>query len=580
MARPPPLPTSAAVSVADVLRLNPNPFSPPQPPPPFRRLSIYHPSLRLLPSLRSLPALLQAHAQLVASGLLRHPLGAGLLLRASAAAAPLPHTLLLFRHLPAPDPFCANTVIRALSLSPEPLLALQFFFANLRTGFAPNSFSFPPLLAACGRATSLHASEKCHAQALKRGVDAVLHVRNSLIHVYSVCGLLEYARVLFDEMPHRDVISWNSMVDGYAEAGDLDAARELFDMMPERNVVSWNVMISGYLKGKSPECGLEIFREMGETGLRGNVNTMVSVVTSCGRLGLLKEGRSVHGYYIRNFAEENLIFGTALVDMYCKCWRVEIARRVFDRMSMRNLVCWNAMVTGHSIFGNPEDGLALFQKMVGRGEGSEDGGTNDGLENEPTRILPDEITFAGVLCACARAGLLAEGKKYFNEMTSLYKIMPNFAHYWCMANLYGSLGLVQEAVEVLRSTPEETGSRVLGGLLGLCRFHGGLELGESMVERLIELEPSNVSHYALLCNIYVAAGKWGDVHKMKQTFKERGVRLIPGHRLVDLNEIVCNFKVEERSQPKMEEIYMLINDLASRLRLTSGTVDSIESGQK
>ncbi|KAG1360612.1 Pentatricopeptide repeat-containing protein [Cocos nucifera] len=576
MARRPPLPTSTAVSVAvtDVLHPNPNPFNPPQPPPAFRRLSIHHPSLRPLPSLRSLPALLQAHAHLLASGLLRHPLAAGLLLRASAAAAPLPHTLLLFRHLSAPDPFCANTVIRALSLSHDPLLALPFFFANLRSGFAPNSFSFSPLLAACARATSLHAGEKCHAQALKRGVDAVLHVHNSLIYMYCGCGLLECARVLFDEMPHRDVISWNSMVNGYAEAGDFDAARKLFDTMPERNVVSWNILINGYLKGKSPKCGLELFREMGEKGPRGSVNTMVSVVTSCGRLGLLKEGRSVHGYYIKNFEEENLIFGTALVDMYCTCWKVDVAKRVFDRMSVRNLVCWNAMVTGHCIFGNPEDGLALFREMVGRGEGFDDGGMDDGSENELTRISPDEITFAGVLCACARAGLLAEGKKYFNEMTSLYKLIPNFAHYWCLANLYGSLGLAQEAVELLRSIPEETGSRVLGGLLGLYRFCGGLELGESIAKRLIELEPSNGFRYALVCNIYVAAGKWGDVHKMKQMFKKRGVRLLPGHRLVDLNEIVHNLKVGERSQTEMEEIYMLINDLTSRLRLTSGTVDS------
>nr|XP_029116559.1 proline-rich receptor-like protein kinase PERK2 [Elaeis guineensis] len=106
MDRRPPLPPSAAVSVAvaDVLHPNPNPFYPPQPPPAFRRLSIHHPSLRPLPSLRSLPTLLQAHAHLLVSGLLRHPLAAGLLLRASAAATPLPHTLLLFRHLPTPTP--------------------------------------------------------------------------------------------------------------------------------------------------------------------------------------------------------------------------------------------------------------------------------------------------------------------------------------------------------------------------------------------------------------------------------------------------------------------------------------------
>ncbi|WOK99457.1 hypothetical protein Cni_G08169 [Canna indica] len=562
---------------ADVLLPNPKHFSPL--PPPWR-LSLYHPSLRPLFFCRSFGCLLQAHAHLLVSGLLRDAFAASRLLKTAAesAAAPLSYTLRLFRSLPAPDVFCVNTVLKALSLSPDPLLALSFFSANLRSSFAPNSFTFPVLFSACARATSLDVGETCHGQAVKRGIDAVLHVRNSLVHMYATCGLVGCARMLFDEMLHRDTASWNSMIDGYISSRDLESARELFDEMPDRNVVSWNVMIGGYVKGRSPEMGVELFIEMGKKGLKGNDKTMVSVVTACGRLGNISGGRSVHAHFTRNFVDDNVIFGTALVDMYSRCGRVDVARRVFERMPKRNLVCWNAMIVGHCIHGDPIDGLELFTTMVGKDVGTDHKDTTTTNSHvETTTISPDEVTFIGLLCACARGGLLAKGKEYFEQMTKLYNLKPSFAHYWCMANLYGGLGLVDEAEAVLRSMPEDLESLAIGGLLGLCRFHGELQLGENIAKRLVELEPSNGSRYALLRNIYVAAGKWEDAWKVKEMMMERGIRSIPGHRLVDLNEIVHNFKIGDRSNPEIERIYMVLDNASARLGLKGATDELTEN---
>lgn len=71
-----------------------------------------------------------------------------------------------------------------------------------------------------------------------------------------------------------------------------------------------------------------------------------------------------------------------------------------------------------------------------------------------------------------------------------------------MANLYGSVGLPEEAEGLLRSVPEDLKSRALGGLLGLCRFRGEWGTGEQIALRLIELDPSNNGYYALLCSVY------------------------------------------------------------------------------
>ncbi|XP_020113400.1 pentatricopeptide repeat-containing protein At3g51320-like [Ananas comosus] len=372
-------------------------------------------------------------------------------------------------------------------------------------------------------------------------------------------------------MPRRDLVSFHSMVGAYSLAGDLPAARALFDSMERRNVVSWNVMIGGYVKAKLPEHALELFREMmGVGNLRGSATTMVSVATACARLGRLNGGREVHGFFLRNFAEDNLVFWTAVVDLYGKCRRAAVAQKVFDGMPERNLVCWNAMIVGHCVYGDPEDGLALFCEMVGGGDCCDDGTEEGNARKERKPVFsPDEVTFVGVLCACARAGLLVEGKRYFEQMTELYNLKPMFAHYWCMANLYGALGLLQEAEEVLKSMSEETKALALGGLLGLCRFRGEVELGERIALRLIELEPNNGMYYALLCSVYVAAGRWDEAQKVKAMMKEKAVRFRPGHRLTNLNEIVHKFKVGDRSQMHSKEIYMILDDLATRLRLKS-----------
>jgi hypothetical protein len=148
-----------------------------------------------------------------------------------------------------------------------------------------------------------------------------------------------------------------------------------------------------------------------------------------------------------------------------------------------------------------------------------------------------------------------------------------------MANLYGSVGLLEEAEGLLQSVPEELKARALGGLLGLCRFRGEWELGERIALRLIELEPSNCAHYALLCSVYASAGRWEDAHRVKAIIKESDERFSPGHRLVDLNEIANQFRVRER-QPENQDIYVILDDLVSKVKLAGRPDVQTEPGLK
>ncbi|KAL5718687.1 hypothetical protein ACHQM5_011564 [Ranunculus cassubicifolius] len=518
--------------------------------------------------------LFQLQAHFIVTGLFRHPFPASHILKLSADFAHIDHTILIFQQIRSPDTFCVNTVLKAYS-SHQPHFAPVFYFRMLANGFRPNSFTLPPLLIACANSLSIQDGLKCHAHSIKFGVDNVLPIQNPLIHMYASFGHIHSAFQLFDDMSERDVVSWNTIIHGYITLGDVKTAHCIFDQMPTKNVISWNIMISGYLnKARNPGCGLKLFREMIKMGFRGSNTTFVSVLTACGRSARLKEGRSVHASLIRNSVKSSLIIETALIDMYSKCRSVQVARKVFDNMPVRNLVSWNAMILGYCIHGCLNDGIALFDEMIGRSD------ANDDINKRV--FLPDEVTFIGVLCACARGGLLLDGRDYFNKMMSMYNIKPKFAHYWCMANLYYGVGLIEEAEEILRSMPADENSSseslMWSSLLGSCRFQGDIELGERIAMRLIELDPQNGSHYSLLLIIYAVAGRWENVAKVKAMMGEKIVGKICDSRLVDLNEMVHEFAVgNNSSRPGMEEVYSMLGELVLKLKLpTSKFVSTIE----
>lgn len=509
----------------------------------------------------------QIHAQLVTSSRLQNPFLGSKLLKLSSQFEDLRYTSLIFQSIRFPDIVCANTAIKAYSTSSLPQQGVIFYFEMMKCGVFPNSFTFPPLIGCCAVVGSARTGEMCHGQAIKNGFDGVVQIQNSLIHMYACCGLIEVALDVFDAMLERDLVSWNSIINGYLTMGDLRTTHKLFDVMPEKNVVSWNVMMTGYLNDNNPGFVLKLFREMVRKELSGNSTTMVNVLVACGRSARVKEGASVHGFLVRSLWNLSLIMKTSLIDMYSKCQKVKVARSVFDRLLEKNLVCWNSMILGHCLHGNPEDGLHLFEDMISSTK--LDGEVELVHSGRSQTLLPDEITFVGILCACTRAGMLARGRSYFHQMVNLFGIRPNFAHYWCLANLLASKGLVQEALETVKNLNEfipdmSSQSLVWASFLGSCRFQGDTSLAEQVANALIQVEPQNAMCYALLFNIYAAAAKWDDAAEVKILMKKKVAGKMAGCSLVDLIGIVHNFRVEKGNQCGME---IVINSLAGKINL-------------
>lgn len=554
-----------------------------------RTLSVFKSfQILLQSSCQSTRQLLQIQAHLITSSLLHNPFLSRTLLRRASVFCDIDYTVLIFLYIDSLDNFCVNTVLEAYCNSHVPHQGVVFYFQSLRNRFFPNSYTFVPLISSCAKMGCLKSGRKCHGQAFKNGVDSVLPVQNSLIHMYGCCGGIDVAKEVFDNMSIRDLVSWNSIIHGCITFGDLSVAHKLFDEMPERNVVSWNVMINGFLKAGNPGYALKLFREMVKTGLKGNVRTLASVLSACGRSARLREGRSVHGNMVRMFISSSLILNTALLDMYCKCQRVDVADRVFERMTDRNLVSWNAMILGHCIHGNPEVGLDLFDTMVEMTKTKHEVEPDESSKADRGQeaLHPDEITFIGVLCACARAELLTKGRSYFKQMTDIFGVKPNFAHFWCMANLLASVGLIEKAEKFLRRMPEFDGnmsseSLLWANLLSSCRFKKDVSMGEQIAKALIDMEPKNLGCYVFLLNIYAAAGQWENVWRVIKLINKRRLWRIPGCSLVDLKYIVHEFKVSSNNQEGIEAINNMMDEITHRLRLCSDSerspVDQNES---
>eukprot|EP01018_Ginkgo_biloba_P022310 Gb_32475 [translate_table: standard] len=415
------------------------------------------------------------------------------------------------------DVFLWNSMIREYARNGPCEEALALYYQMQRAGVKPDKFTFPFVLNACAGLSSLQEGMEIHGHIVKLEFDLDVYVGAALIHMYAECRKIEYARQVFDKMSRRDVASWNAMIAGYVHNGHANEA-------------------------------LVLFQEMQLEDMTPNLVTVVSVLPACAQLAALQEGMRIHDFITRSGFGSDVSVGNALIDMYAKCGSIVIARQMFDKMSKRTVVSWNTMIAGYGMHGHGEDAVALFSQMQRIG------------------MKPNHITFIGILSACSHAGLVDKGWQYFDCMIQDYCITPRLKHYACMVDLLGRAGCLEEAENFIKRMPIEPSADVWGALLGACRIHCNIELGERVAEHLFPLVSENDGYYVLLSNIYAAAGRWDDVTKVRAMIKDRGLKKTPGCSLIEINNKIHAFFVGQKLHPQSENIFATLDTLAGQMK--------------
>ncbi|XP_052204673.1 LOW QUALITY PROTEIN: pentatricopeptide repeat-containing protein ELI1, chloroplastic-like [Diospyros lotus] len=488
--------------------------------------------------------LLQIHAFLIRQGFDDHPILAFKLQRSYASLGRLDYCVELFDRTQNPNVFFYTAIIHGHAFNDLHDQALHFYVRMLTQGVEPNAFTFSAVLKSC----PLNAGKAIHSQAIKFGFDSDTYVGTALVDVYSKGGDVMSARHLFEAISERSLVSLTAMITCYSKHGDVDGARLLFDRMIERDVVCWNVMIDGYAQHGRPNEALALFRKMLLGKVKANEVTLVAVLSACGQLGALELGRWVHSYIANNRIQLSCQLGTALVDMYSKCGALEDAHLVFDMIKDKDVVAWNSMIVGYAMHGFTQDALRLFHNMCRTG------------------LQPTDITFIGILSACAHAGSVSEGWRFFHLMKEEHRIQPKIEHYGCMVNLLGRAGHLDEAYELVKNLEIDPDPVLWGTLLGACRLHGNIGLGEEIAEFLVNQNLASSGTYVLLSNMYAAARNWDGVAKVRALMKGSGVQKEPGCSSIEVNNKVHEFLAGDMKHPKSKEIYMMLEEINEWLK--------------
>lgn len=215
-------------------------------------LNSNHQRLFSLESCKSMSQIKQTHALLITTGLILHPITAKKLLKLllDSSFGSLSYAHHLFDHMPNPDLFIYNTMIKAHALTPTTSHnSIRIFLSMIRLSeIFPNRYTLVFAFKACGNGLGVLEGEQIRVHAVKTGLERNIFVTNAMIRMYSNWGLVDEARRVFDWSSDLDMYSWNIMIGGYIGSAKLGRARQMFNQMSERDVVSQSTMIAGYVQ--------------------------------------------------------------------------------------------------------------------------------------------------------------------------------------------------------------------------------------------------------------------------------------------------------------------------------------------
>ncbi|PKA51216.1 Pentatricopeptide repeat-containing protein [Apostasia shenzhenica] len=409
-----------------------------------------------------------------------------------------------FDEMPVKDVVSWTALMAGYTQSDQPKEALALFPAMLSSDCKPNNFTFATLLNACGATAEVNTGMQIHACCVKNGC-------------------------------HLDVYVGSSLLDMYSRHGKMAEACSAFDSLDSKNEVSWNALIAGFARKQDQVNAIRLFGEMQKSGFVVTRFTYSSIFSVCAGTGSLEQGKWVHAHMIKSGHKLNPFVGNTLLDMYAKAGSIEEARKLFHRLNQRDIVSWNTMLTGYAQHGLGREAVQHFENMLKRA------------------VRPNQITFLCVLNACSHGGLLREGERYFNLMKE-YNLEPEIEHYVTFVDLLGRAGLLERARRFIDDMPIKPTAAVWGALLGACRMHRNVDLGQLAAERVLELDPHDAGPYLVLYNIYASTGRWNDAAMVRKMMKESKLKKEPACSWVEMENSVHLFVANENSHPEMREI--------------------------
>lgn len=498
----------------------------------------------------------------------------------------------LFDTMPTRDVVSFNTIISCFARHERGFEAVFSFKKMIEEDARPNHITLAALIGACASLPASKLREVFHGQAIQYGLSSNVYVGCSLVDGYGKEMRLNDAIKAFIEIAEPDLVSWNIMIDGCVRNSSKDHALRIFThmlrenldydgftltslmktclepkdiylgkllhccavktsftcetpicnalvtmysrcergMMSARgifgetlapNIISWTAMITGFMQNKQNEEAIEFYQDMLRLGVGENDFSFASILAVYSDLASLEQGRQIHARVVKTCSGIDLSVYNALIDMYSKSGSLSEALLVFRTMGRHDKVSCTAMITAFGQHGNGREALAILDEM-----------TREGL-------YPDDVTFLGCLSACSHGGHLDEGIRVFRMMFNVYNLKPRREHFSCVVDMLGRAGRLIEAERFIEEMGIGSDVFVWETLLGACRLHGEMGLGERTVKKIIELQPNKHASYVLLANMYADQGLWDDKGVVLEKLDANGLKKEAGCSWVALQNLSC-----------------------------------------
>ncbi|CAA7054342.1 unnamed protein product [Microthlaspi erraticum] len=317
-------------------------------------------------------------------------------------------------------------------------------------GFRPDQQTFGASLSVSGTICDLEMGKVLHCQIVKAGFDVDIHLRTALMTMYLKCG-------------------------------EEEASFRVLETILDKDVVCWTVMISGLVRLGKAEKALAVFSEMLDSESELSSEVIASVVAACAQLGSFDLGASVHGYVLRRGCKLDTHALNSLITMYAKCGHLEKSLLLSEMMVERDLVSWNAVISGHAQNGDLCKALLLFEEMKFEAE---------------QRV--DSLTVVSLLQACSAAGALPVGRLIHCIAVRSF-IRPCTLVDTALVDMYAKCGYLEAAQRCFDSILRKD-SVSWGTLIAGYGFNGKGDIALEIYSEFLRsgMEPNHVVFLAVL----------------------------------------------------------------------------------
>ncbi|XP_019101243.1 PREDICTED: pentatricopeptide repeat-containing protein At2g39620-like [Camelina sativa] len=273
-------------------------------------------------------SLLQIHGSLIVSGLQPH----NQLINAYSLFQRPDLSRIIFNSVQDPGVVLWNSMIRGYTRVGLHREALEFFrYMSEKKGIIdPDKYTFTFALKACAGSMNLEEGLRIHDLIAEMGFESDVYIGTGLVEMY-------------------------------CKAGDLVSARQVFDEMPLKDIVTWNTMVSGLARNGSPGEALRLFRDLHLSCVGIDHVSLYNLIPAVSKLGENDVCRCLHGLVIKKGFTS--AFSSGLIDMYCKCGDLYAAETVFEEVWCKDDSSWGTMMAAYAHNGSFEEVLKLFDLM-------------------------------------------------------------------------------------------------------------------------------------------------------------------------------------------------------------------------